>query len=117
MILGGWTAYGVLYLGFALAADAWQIWVLYALYGIYYGVTEGAAKALVADLVAPEQRGTAYGVYAAAVGLMALPASIIAGVLWQGAFGWDGFGASAPFLFGALMALAAVALFISTQKD
>jgi MFS family permease len=115
LILAGWGAYGVLYLGFALAADAWEIWILYALYGVYYGFTEGAAKALVADLVQPEQRGTAYGVYAAAVGLMALPASLLAGVLWQGAFGWDGFGASAPFLFGALMALAAVTIFATTQ--
>ncbi len=90
LIIGGWTAYGVLYLGFALAADAWQIWLLYALYGLYYGATEGTAKALVADLVGAEQRGTAYGVYNAAVGIMALPASVIAGVLWQGALrlGW-----------------------------
>jgi MFS family permease len=78
--------------------------------------TEGTAKALVADLVGAEQRGTAYGVYNAAVGIMALPASVIAGVLWQGAFGWNGFGASAPFLFGAAMALAALGLFVSTQR-
>jgi MFS family permease len=116
LIIGGWTAYGILYLGFALAAEAWEIWVLYALYGLYYGATEGTAKALVADLVSAEQRGTAYGVYNAAVGIMALPASVIAGVLWQGAFGWNGFGASAPFLFGAMMALAALALFVSTQQ-
>jgi MFS family permease len=116
LILGGWTAYGVLYLGFALATEAWHIWVLYALYGLYYGATEGTAKALVADLVSADQRGTAYGVYSAAVGIMALPASLIAGVLWQGGiFGWDGFGASAPFLFGALMALAALGIFVSTQ--
>ncbi len=91
------------------------MWVLYALYGLYYGATEGTAKALVADLVPPDQRGTAYGVYNAAVGVMALPASILAGVLWQGAFGWNGFGAGAPFLFGALMALCAVAIFVTTQ--
>lgn len=115
LILGGWTAYGVLYLGFALAAQAWQMWVLYAFYGVYYGVTEGTAKALVADLVGKEQRGTAYGVYNAAVGVMALPASVMAGVLWQGALGWDGFGASAPFLFGAIMAACAVAIFVATQ--
>ncbi len=115
LILGGWTIYGLLYLGFGLAAEAWQMWVLYALYGIYYGVTEGAAKALVADLVQPEQRGTAYGVYNAAVGIMALPASVLAGVLWQGMFGWNGFGSAAPFLFGAVLALCAVALFTFTQ--
>ncbi len=115
LILVGWSAYALLYLGFAAVGEAWQMWVLYALYGLYYGTTEGAAKALVADLVTPQQRGTAYGVYNAAVGIMALPASILAGVLWEGAFGWDGLGASAPFLFGAIMALCAVAIFVTTQ--
>jgi MFS family permease len=115
LILGGWTVYGLLYLGFGLAGQAWEIWVLYTLYGIYYGATEGTARALVADLVKPERRGTAYGVYNAAVGIMALPASVIAGVLWQGAFGWSGLGAGAPFLFGAIMALCAVVIFASTQ--
>jgi len=115
LILGGWAVYGVLYLGFGLAAEAWQMWVLYTLYGVYYAATEGAAKALVADLVPPDRRGTAYGVYNAAVGIMALPASVIAGVLWQGALGWDGFGASAPFLFGAILALTAVGIFVYSQ--
>ena len=72
----------------------------------------GRAKrvALVADVVAPAQRGTAYGVYNAAIGLAAFPASLIAGLLWQGVGGWAGFGPSAPFLFGAGMALLAVVL-------
>ncbi len=117
LILGGWTVYGVLYLGFGLAAEAWQMWVLYTFYGVYYAATEGAAKALVADLVPAERRGTAYGVYNAAVGIMALPASVIAGVLWQGALGWDGFGASAPFLFGAILALSAVGIFVYSQAQ
>lgn len=110
LILIGWTAYGLIYLGFALMTEAWQAWALYALYGLYYGTFEGAAKAYVADLVPAEQRGTAYGVYNAAVGLMALPASVIAGVLWQGVGGWTGFGAGAPFVFGAALALVALAL-------
>jgi MFS family permease len=110
LLIGGWLTYGLIYLGLALANTGWQVWTLYALYGIYYGVTEGTAKALVADIVQPEQRGTAYGVYNAAIGLAAFPASAIAGVLWQGAFGWSGLGASAPFLFGALLALTAAGL-------
>ncbi len=110
LILIGWTVYGLIYLGFALMTEAWQAWALYALYGLYYGTFEGAAKAYVADLVPAEQRGTAYGVYNAAVGLMALPASVIAGVLWQGVGGWTGFGAGAPFVFGAALALVALAL-------
>ncbi len=107
IIVFGWLTYGVIYLGFAVASAAWQMWALYALYGAYYGMTEGTAKALVADLVPTEQRGTAYGVYNAAVGLAAFPASAIAGVLWQGAGGWQGFGPAAPFFFGAGLALIA----------
>jgi len=112
LIVGGWLAYGLIYLGFAMVQAAWQVWTLFALYGVYYGMVEGTAKALVADLVRPDQRGTAYGVYNAAVGLAAFPASLIAGILWQGAGGWKGLGPSAPFLFGAGLALAAVALLV-----
>ncbi|HRU95015.1 MAG TPA: MFS transporter, partial [Anaerolineae bacterium] len=81
LIVFGWLVYGMIYLGFAVASAAWQVWALYALYGVYYGMAEGTAKALVADLVPAEKRGTAYGVYNAAVGLAAFPASAIAGVL------------------------------------
>jgi MFS family permease len=111
LIIGGWIAYGLVYLGFALSHTGWQIWALYGLYGIYYAATEGSAKALIADLVPAERRGTAYGLYNAAIGLTALPASAIAGLLWQGAFGWTGFGATAPFFFGAGLALLAGILF------
>lgn len=111
LVLGGWLVYGLIYLGFALSRTGGQVWGLYALYGLYYGMVEGTAKAFVADLVPKEQRGTAYGVYNAAVGLTAFPASFIAGLLWQGAGSWAGFGAAAPFYFGAVMALLAVGLF------
>lgn len=110
LIIGGWFAYSLVYLGFAMAGAGWQVWVFYALYGIYYGLVEGTARAFVADLVYPEQRGTAYGVYNAAVGLTAFPASLVAGILWQGIGRWAGFGPSAPFFFGAGMALTAVFL-------
>jgi MFS family permease len=101
LIIGGWLAYAFVYLGFALANKGWQIWMLFGLYGIYYAATEGVAKALVADLVPESQRGTAYGWFNAAIGITALPASLLAGVLWQGLGAWAGFGASAPFFFGA----------------
>jgi len=111
LILGGWLAYGLVYLGFALSQTGWQIWALYGLYGIYYAATDGVTKAFIADLVPNERRGTAYGLYNATIGLMALPASVIAGLLWQGAFGWAGFGPAAPFIFGAGLALLAGGLF------
>ena len=60
----------------------------------------GTAKALVADLVPAEVRGTAYGTYNAVLGILDFPASVIAGVLWQGIGGWPGFGPSAPFILG-----------------
>jgi MFS family permease len=111
LILFGWLAYGLVYLGFALSQTGWQVWILFGLYGIYYASTEGVAKALIADLVPESQRGTAYGLYAAAVGITALPASLFAGLLWQGIGTWTGFGASAPFAFGAAMSLLAGILF------
>jgi MFS family permease len=111
LIISGWLAYGLVYLGFAFSQAGWHIWTLFGLYGVYYAATEGTAKALVADLVPDAQRGTAYGLFNAAIGLTALPASVIAGVLWQGVGAWTGFGAFAPFLFGALMAMIAMILF------
>ncbi len=81
-----------------------------SVYGLYYAMFEGTSRALVADLVPVGARGTAYGVYNAAVGVMALPASLVAGMLWQGIGRWSGFGAAAPFWFGAALALAAAIL-------
>ncbi len=112
LIVGGWIAYGLVYLGFAFSNAGWQVWVLFGLYGLYYAATEGTAKALVADLVLESNRGTAYGLFNAAIGITALPASLIAGLLWQGVGAWAGFGPSAPFLFGSGMALLAGLLFL-----
>ena len=108
----GWLLYAAVYLGFAFASAGWQTWALMGVYGVYYGMTHGVAKAFVADLVPDERRGTAYGVYNAAVGVTALPASVIAGLLWQGAGTWKGLGAGAPFLFGAVLALAAAVMLL-----
>jgi MFS family permease len=116
LILAGWMVYGLIYLGFALAVSAWQVWLLYALYGLYYGVFEGTAKALVADLVPAEKRGTAYGIYNAAIGLVALPASVLAGILWQGLGSWPGFGPAAPFLAGAALSLTAMVLLLRWER-
>ncbi|MBN2085324.1 MAG: MFS transporter [Anaerolineales bacterium] len=110
VLVAGWVVYALVYLGFAVAGAAWHIWVLYALYGLYYAMVEGTARAYVADLSAPEHRGTAYGIYNAAVGIVAFPASLIAGILWEGVSSWQGYGASAPFYFGSMMAIVAVLL-------
>ncbi len=112
LIIGGWLVYAVIYLGFAFAQAAWQVWILYVAYGLYYGLAYGSANALVADLVPEQLRGTAYGTYNAAIGFLAFPASLIAGLLWQGVGAWSGFGPSAPFLFGGILALIAAFLML-----
>jgi MFS family permease len=113
VLTAGWLLYALVYLGFARASAGWQAWALMLVYGVYYGLTEGVAKAFVADLVPADRRGTAFGLYNAAVGLMVFPASAVAGLLWQGVGTWSGFGQAAPFLFGALMATLATFLLMA----
>lgn len=110
LIIGGWMVYAVIYLGFAFAQAAWQVWALYVAYGLYYGMAYGSANAMVADLAPEHLRGTAYGTYNAVIGILAFPASFIAGLLWQGTGAWGGFGPSAPFFFGGTLALVAAFL-------
>jgi MFS family permease len=118
MLIGGWSFYALVYLGFWRASAGWQAWALMLLYGLYYGLTEGALRAYVADLVHSNFRGRAYGILHTALGVVALPASLIAGLLWEGAGRWQGFGPGAPFLFGAIMAgLAAVGLTLLPESE
>jgi len=98
IIILGWLIYALTYLGFAMASAPWQAWLLFASYGVYYGLAEGVARAFVADLVLEEKRGTAYGLFHGIVGITLLPASIIAGWLWQT------INPAAPFYFGAVLA-------------
>lgn len=116
LILAGWSVYAVIYLGLGLADDAWQVIILFIAYGLYHGLVEGNARAYVADLAGVGERGSAYGLYHAVVGFVVLPASIIAGVLWQGIGQWAGFGPAAPFYFGAMMAGVAAVLFALTLR-
>jgi MFS family permease len=101
VIAMGWMVYAAVYLGFALSGSVWSVWVLLAAYGVYYGVVEGVARAFVADMVHAERRGTAYGLYHGVVGLTLLPASVIAGWLWEAV------SPAAPFYLGAGLALLA----------
>ncbi len=115
LLVGGWLLYALIYIGFGLVGRGWQVWLLYAVYGLYYGLTYGTAKAMVADIVPEALRGTAYGTYNAMLGLLDFPASLIAGLLWDGlpAWGFSGFGPSAPFFFGGTLALlAAIAMML-----
>jgi len=102
IIAVGWTIYALVYLGFAIFNAEWLAWVLWAVYGVYYGLAEGVARALVVDLVPEDRRGTAFGAYHGVVGITLLPASLIAGWLWQAC------SPAAPFYFGAVTAVIAV---------
>ena len=105
LILTGWVLYSLVYFGFAMADTALAIWVLFGIYGLFYGLTEGGERAWVADLVKPHLRGTAYGLYNFSIGIGALPASLALGFLWQKC------GPQTAFGFGAVLALlAAVSL-------
>lgn len=110
MIMAGWGLYAAVYLAFAFAARPWEIWALFTVYGLFYGLSEGAERALVVDLVSEEWRGRALGAYQAATGIALLPASLIFGFLYQQA------GAEAAFIFGAAMAAIAAAIFPHTQR-
>jgi MFS family permease len=107
MILGGWIYYAGIYLAFAMASSAWQVWALFIAYAIFYALTEPAEKALVANLVGEEHRGLAYGWYNCAMGIATLPASLIFGALYQT------YGPLAAFGSGAV--LAAIAAILLTQ--
>lgn len=99
LIIAGWIVYALVYLGFAMATKQWHAWALFASYGLFYAFTEGTEKAFVADLIPKVRRGAAYGWYNLAIGLGALPASLIFGAIWDRA------GAHSAFLFGASLAI------------
>lgn len=103
LIVGGWLLYAAVYYGFAHASSSWHAWALFAAYGVFYGMTEGVEKALVADIVPKDRRGAAFGWFNLAIGLGALPASLMFGAIW------DRSGASTAFLFGGSLALVAAA--------
>lgn len=99
LLVAGYFTYGLVYLGFAIFLNQAAIVLLFAIYGIYSGLTEGIEKAFLADVAPQEQRGTVFGLHALLVGITLLPASFLAGVLWE----WQG--ASAPFIFGGILGI------------
>jgi len=111
LIVSGWVLYAAVYAGFAFVDNAFSVWALFLIYGIYFGLVEGAEKALVADLVRPEQRGTAYGLYNLAFGITVFPASLLMGIIWD----WKG--PATAFIVSAVMgATAAILLLIFVQQ-
>ncbi len=107
VLIAGFTVFALVYFGFGLAGSADPLWLLFAVYGVYLGLTEGVGRAYIVDLVPVSELGSALGMQAMVVSVCTLPASILAGWLWQA------IGPAAPFLYGAVMALAAVLLLVA----
>ena len=110
LIVSGWILYSAVYAGFAFVSNAFSVWVLFVIYGIYFGFSEGAEKALVADLVPVEKRGTAFGLYNLAFGITVLPASLLMGALWD----WRG--PQTAFIVSALLGSTAAVLLLLLVK-
>ena len=112
VIVLGWLVYAVVYAGFAVSTTYGTLTVWFLIYGLYFGLTEGVERALIADLVPSATRGTAFGAYNAVVGIGALLASLLFGVLWET------FGTAAAFGTGASLALlASILLYVMAPGD
>jgi len=101
LLVLGYLFYGLVYLGFSMATDAFHVCTLLAFYGLYSGLTEGVEKALVSEMCPGESRATMLGIHASLVGIGLLPASMVGGLLW------DLLGPTAPFFFGGVVGVAA----------
>jgi len=110
LVTGGFFVYGLVYMGFALVGQGSAVWPLFLVYGVYMAFTDGQARAMVAELSPEERRGTFLGLYHTGIGLMAVAASVIAGVLW------DVVGKPAPFWLGASTGFAAAALMLALPR-
>lgn len=111
VILFGWVIYAATYLAFAHATQAWHAWALFAVYGLFYGFTEGGERALLADYAERHERGLAFGWYYFIIGLGSLPASLLFGAVWQA------YGSAMAFTLSALVSsVAAMALFAFLLK-
>jgi MFS family permease len=110
-IILGWLVYAAVYFGFGMVNHSTGLIIIFLAYGIYFGLTEPAEKALVSRLVPAELRGTAFGWYHGVIGLAALPASLLFGWLWRN------YGTTAAFTCGAALALAAAVLLLAVPLN
>jgi MFS family permease len=110
LVLAGWLVYAAVYAGLGLTSSLPAALVLVGLYGLYWSLAESLLRAMVADLVPAELRGTAYGMYWFTVGIAVLPASLVFGFLWKA------FGPVPPFLTGAALAAAASAMLLGVRR-
>lgn len=106
VLVFGLAVYSIVYFGFGFSNSAWQIWALFAMYGVYYGMTEGVSRAYIAEMIPQKNRGTAYGIYGTTIGIASFFASIVMGAIWQT------LGATVAFSFGGILSAIAAALLI-----
>lgn len=110
VIITGWIIYALIYLGFGFAMRFWHIWALFALYGIYFALTEGVEKAFVSDLSPKDYQGTAFGLFNLSIGIAAFPSSVIFGLIYQG------LGAKVAFIYGASLAILSSILLLFVKE-
>ena len=111
LLISGYLVFAACYIGFAFANSTMQMFLVFVLYGAYTAMVAGVERAFVAEVAPPELKGTMLGLHSTVTGIALLPASVIAGLLW------NRFGTMAPFLFGAFMSLLAVALLAFFMKS
>jgi MFS family permease len=117
LLVAGYVAYAVFYVGMAAWAEpGWRLYLLFGVYGIFMAATEGVERALLADLAPPEQRGTAFGWLNLVMGAMLLPASLLFGALWESVSATVAFGFSAACALAAALLLAAWVRPASTMR-
>ena len=100
----GWTGYGLSFLAISQASHVGALWICVIVYGLVIGLSEGSERALISVYADERERGTAFGWYHLAVGLSAIPAGLLFGMLWH--YLWAG----AAFMFAGSLALACVLL-------
>jgi MFS family permease len=111
LIVAGWALYALVYFAFGRATEAWHAWALFLTYGVFFGLTEGTERAMVADLVGRQRRGTAFGWYNLAIGIGALPASLLFGFIWERV------SPTMAFDVGALLAVLAAVLLLAVRAS
>lgn len=111
LLVGGFLLFAIVYLGFALAQAVWQIWLLFGLYGLYLGMSQGVLLAIVSEQVPAALRGTAFGLINLVAGVVLLPASLLAGALWQ----YVSF--QATFVVGSVFAIVSALLLIFLFRE
>ena len=111
LLVPGYIVFSLCYLGFAFASSQWMMSAVFVIYGAYTAMIAGVERAFVAEISPPELKGTMLGLQSTVAGIALLPASVIAGFLW------DAFGAAVPFVFGAALSLIAALILVVFMKN